>query len=134
MGNVNGSEALLSGISTPQFSMNNHGSGYSDHILDCTLFCPIAMVTSNSTVSVDMHLDMQISSKLLGIVDTIICGVTLHWKSFTHGLPINLYLGYDCPLSCEGELMISTDISGGCTTEDSLYLVYLRGCFVSYFP
>ena len=52
--------------------MNHHSYGYSNHILDCILCYPIVMVTYHSTVHDSLSFAMQLSSILLGSVDTII--------------------------------------------------------------
>ena len=72
-----GPEALLDVIRSPQCSMNHHGSGYSNHIIDYIICYPIVMVTSHSTVSDYLALYIYLSGKLLGSVYTIICGVSL---------------------------------------------------------
>ena len=90
MVHIHGPETLLAGIRPPHCSMNHHGSGYYDHILDLIICYPILMVTYHSTVNYSLDLAMQLFVKLLGIVYTIICGLALHYHSFTHGFPIKL--------------------------------------------
>ena len=72
MGHIHATEALLAVIRPPQYSMNHHGSGYSDHIIDFIIFHPILLVTSHSNVIDAVSLSMQISGEILGGVDTII--------------------------------------------------------------
>ena len=48
------------------------------------------MVTSHYTVTGSLALSVQLSGKLLGSVDTIICGVALHCHSFAHVLSLKL--------------------------------------------
>ena len=81
---------LLNGIRPPQFRINHYGSEYSDNIIDFILCYPIVLVTSNSTVTDALTLSMQLSGKLIGSVDTIICGLTINWNSCTHGFPLKL--------------------------------------------
>ena len=45
---------------------------------------------SHSTVTDSLDLSMKLSVNILGIVYTIICGVAVHWHSYTHGIPIKL--------------------------------------------
>ena len=92
------------------------------------------VVTSHSNVLYALFLLMQLSGEIIGNVYTIICGVALHCYSCTHGLPLKLYLGHDGLLSCEGDLMMHTDIADGCITEDSAYLVDLIYELGSYLP
>ena len=68
------------------------------------------MVTYHSTVPDSLALDMQLSSKLLGSVDTIICGLDLHWHFCTDYLPLKLDIGHDGLFRCELDLMMHTDI------------------------
>ena len=70
--------------------MNNHGSGYSNHILDCIICYPIFLLTYHSTVPDALALTMQISVKLLGSLYTIIFGVAIRWHSCIHGLPLKI--------------------------------------------
>ena len=84
MGHSHGPEALITGIILSKCSMKHHSYGYSDHILDCILFYPIVVATYHSNVPDSLALDMHLSGKLFGIVDTITCGVSLHCKSCTH--------------------------------------------------
>ena len=58
------------------------------------------MVTYHYTVPDSLDLATNISGKLLGSVDTIICGVALHWHYFNHDLPLKLDLGHDGLLHC----------------------------------
>ena len=87
---IHGSDSLLNGIRTPQFRMNHHDSGYSNQIIGCILCYPIVMMTSHSTVPDSLSLFMHVSGKLIGSVDTIVCGLALLWNSCTHGLHIIL--------------------------------------------
>ena len=57
---------------------------------------------------------MQILGELLGILDTIICVVSLHCHSCNHGIPLKLHIGHDGFLSCKGDLMMHTDFYGFC--------------------
>ena len=134
MGHRYGTEFLFTGVIPPQCSTNHHGSGYYNHILDCIICYPIVMLTSNYTVLDYLALSMKISGNILGIVDTIICGVALHWNSCTHGLPLKYELLHDGIFWCEWYLVVHTDIFRGRIKEDSASLVYLRGDFVSYVP
>ena len=134
MGHIHGPEDILTGIRPSQYSMNNNGSGYSNHILDCIICYPIFTVTSHYTVPDSLALDMQISSKLLGSVDTIICGVALHWNYCTHVLLLKLDLGHDGLFRCEWNLMIHTDLDRVCITEDGALIVDLRGDLDPLFP
>ena len=70
--------------------MNHHGYGYFDYIIYLILCYTILVVTSHPTVSDKLALDMKLSGKILGSVDTIIYVVSLHWHSYTHGLPIKM--------------------------------------------
>ena len=92
------------------------------------------MLTFHSTVPDSLTLSVHLSGKLLGILYTIIWGVSPHWYSCTHGLPLKLELGHDGIFCCEKNLMIHTDLSRGCITEDSASLVDLRGDFGSSDP
>ena len=74
------------------------------------------MLTSHSTVTDSLILSVQLYGKLLGILFTIIYGVSLHWYSCTHGLTIKLELGHDGIFCCEKNLMIHTDLDRGCIT------------------
>ena len=87
------------------------------------------MVTSHYTVPDYLALAMEISGKILGSVDTIIYGGTLHWYSCTHGLNLKLKLGRDGFFRCECYFMMHTDIYRGYITEDSAALVELRVYF-----
>ena len=127
MGHSHGPEDILTGIKPYQCSMNHNGSGYSNHILDFIICYPILTVTSHYTVPDSLALAMQISSKRLGSVDTIICGLALHWNYCTHGLLLKLDLRHDSLFWCEWNLMIHTDIDRGCITKDSDLIVDLRG-------
>ena len=81
MGHIHGTEAILTGIRPPQRSMNHHGYGYYNHIIDCIICYPIVTVKYHYTVTYALSLVIQLYDKLLGILDTIICGVDLHWHS-----------------------------------------------------
>ena len=59
------------------------------------------MVKYYYTLTIVLALYMKISGKLLGSVDTIISGVSLHWHSCTYGLPLKLQLGHNYLFSCE---------------------------------
>ena len=100
MGHRHGPEALLAGIRPTQCIMIHHDYDYSNHILDRIICYHIVMVTSHSTVPYYLALAIQLSGKLLRIVDTIICGVSLHWHSCTDGLPLKFELGHDGILWC----------------------------------
>ena len=54
----------------------------------------------HSTVIDYLDLAMKIYGDILGSVDTIICGLDLHWQYFPHVLPLKLYIGHDGLLSC----------------------------------
>ena len=95
-----GPESLLTGIRPTKCIMNHHDSGYSNHILDRIICYHIVMVTSHSTVPDYLALAIQLSGKLLRSVDTIICGVSLHWHSCTDGLPLKCGLGHDGIFLC----------------------------------
>ena len=64
--------------------MNHHGYGYYDHIIYCIICYPIVMVNSHYTVPDALYLDMQLTGKLIGSVDTIICGLDLYCNSCTY--------------------------------------------------
>ena len=69
----NGPEALLTVIKPPQCSINHHGSGYSNHILDFIICYPIVVVTFHSTVPDALTLVFHLFGKILGSVDNILC-------------------------------------------------------------
>ena len=87
------------------------------------------MVTFHSTVTDSLDLVMHIYGKLLGSVDTIICGVAMHWYYCTPGTPLKLKLRHDGLFRCKLDLMMYTDLSRGCITEYSAYIVDFRGDF-----
>ena len=78
MGNSHVPEALLTVIRPPQYIMNHHGSGYSEHIIGCILCYPIMVATSHSTMPDALDITMQISGEILGIIYAIICEVAFH--------------------------------------------------------
>ena len=78
MGHIHGPEDPLTSIIPPHYSMNHHGYGYSDHILDCIICYPIFIVTSHSTVPDSLALGLYIYGKLIGIVYHINCVVAIH--------------------------------------------------------
>ena len=84
-------------------------------------------MTSNSTVTYDLSADMKLSSKLLRIANSIICGLAFHWHYLTHHLPLKLYFGHDSICICKGHLIMQTDIDVGCITGYSASIVDLRG-------
>ena len=49
----------------------------------------------HSTFPDYLSLAIHISGKILGSIDTIICGVALHWHSYTHGPPLKIEIVYD---------------------------------------
>ena len=100
MGHRHGPEALLTGIRPTKCITNHHDYDYSNHILDRIICYHIVIVTSHSTVPDYLDLSIQLSGKLLRSVDTIICGVSLHWHSCTDGLPLKFELGHDGILWC----------------------------------
>ena len=134
MGHSYGKEVLLTGISPTPCSMNHHGYEYYYQIIDWIIWYPIVMLTYHSIVPDYLAIAMQISSKILGCVDTIICGVDLKFHSWTHGLPLKLDLGHDGLFHCEWYLTMNTDLTISCSIEDSAYLEELRCDFGSSVP
>ena len=134
MVHIHGLEALFTDIRPPQCIMTHHGYGYYNHIIYCILCYPIVIVTSHSTVIDSFSLVIHISDKLLRSLDTIICIVAIHWKYYTHGLPLKLEMVHDGLFRCEWYLIMHTDLNRFCITKYGSSLLYLRGYFVSSVP
>ena len=81
------------------------------------------MVTSHFTVPDYLALAMNLYGKLVGSVDTIICDLSLHLNSYTHGLPLKLDLGNKGLFHYGLDLMMHTFLDRVHITEECSYPV-----------
>jgi hypothetical protein len=107
--------------------MSHHGMSKSDNILEKLFRNSIVMRTSNSTVLDSLPLCVDFLHKLFGSIDTIVRRVILHLNSCTHCFSFKLQLGCDFLLCYEGYLIVDTDLTGCCITEQSPLFVLLTG-------
>jgi hypothetical protein len=99
----------------------------SDNILDKCVGNSIVMMTSNSTVLDSLLLCVDFLYELFESIDTIVRRVILYLNSCTHCFSFKLQLKCDFLLCYEGYLIVDTDLTGCCITEQSPSFVWLRG-------
>jgi hypothetical protein len=107
--------------------MSHHGMSKSDNILDKWFGSSIVVMTSNFTVLDSLPLCVDFLHELFGSIDTIVRRVIFDLNSCTQCFSFKLQLKCAFLLCYEGNLIVDTNLTGCCITEQSPSFVLLRG-------